>query len=363
MIKSIMSTKLATLTPDDTINTALNLMDAHNYKELPVIDGKNKLLGVVTYSNILEVVKFNGNAKVINFIEGVPIIHETDSKQYVLSLMIDSGLMGLPIVDKNEVLVGFVSDYDLLNHYKEGLKQYALTEANLKKVPSVKENATLSEAKNLLTFNKRDRLPVINKKGEFVGTILFIDILRRIHKSDSSKSKKNIISEKSNVLNTPIIDMIRRGVKITYDSNLYDTAETMLKNQLLGLIIVNSSNEPVGAVDRCSILKLLREINTDSEIKIEIVGQVHDKAISEIKRLIKTQLKLLPSFESSIKGIKVFVKRVHDDKNLGKVDVRLTIVREGKNDLLIQKTDYDIILTLMECIDKANTLLKNKVRK
>ncbi|MDD4353681.1 MAG: hypothetical protein PHN56_04450, partial [Candidatus Nanoarchaeia archaeon] len=85
--------------------------------------------------------------------------------------------------------------------------------------------------------------------------------------------------------------------------------------------------------------------------------------VDEIKKMIKTQLKLLPSYQSSIKGIKVFIKRVHDDKNTGKVDVRLTIIREGLNDILIQKTDYDIVLTLMECIDNANTILKNKVKK
>jgi len=363
MIKSIMSTKLVTLKMDDTVNNAVNVMDSHHYKELPVIDENNKLLGLVTYTNILDTVKFNGNTKISNFIEGVPIVHETDSEQYVLNLMINTGLMGLPVVDKKDILIGFISDYDMIEIYKDKLKNYALTEANIKKVPSVKETATLSEAKNLLTFNKRDRLPVVNEKGEFTGTILFIDILRRLYKSDSSKDKQNIVSERNNVLNTPIIDMIRRGIKINYDSNLFETADVMLKNQLLGLIIVNSNNEPVGAIDRCSILKMLRDINTDSEIKVEIIGQVHEKAVGEIRKLIKSQLKILPSYESSIKGIKVFVKRVHDDKNMGKADVRLTIDRDGKNDIFIEKTDYDVLLTLMDCIDKANFILKNKVKK
>jgi CBS domain-containing protein len=377
MISSIMSKNLVTVTPDSTVSDAINLMDSHHYKELSVIDKRNRVLGLVTYSNILEVVKFNGKSKIDNFMEGVPIVHETDSEQYVLDLMINSGLMGLPVVDENDVLKGFISDYDLINFYKDRLKNAPLTNVNVKKVPSVRESTTLGEAKNILMFNKRDRLPVIDEKGEFIGTILLIDILRRIYKNESNKmDKKNSISKnntmianqssagkKNNVLSNSISEFVRKGIKISFDSDLYQTADIMLKNQLLGLIIINSDNQPLGAIDRCSILKLLRDINTDSEIKVDIVGEVNRNAVEEIKKIIKAQLKLLPSYQSSIKGIKVFIKKVHDDKNDSKVDVRLTIIREGLNDLLIQKTDYDILLTLMECIDNANFLLKNKVKK
>jgi len=364
MINSIMSKKLVTVTPDNTVSDAMNLMDSHHYKELPVLDEKNRVLGLVTYSNILSVVKFNGNSKIDHLIEGVPIIHETDSEQYVLDLMINSGLMGLPVVDNDEKLKGFVSDYDLINFYKDKLKNAPLTDVNVKKVPSVKESATLGETKNILIFNKRDRLPVVDGNGKFVGTVLLLDILRRIYKNDSNKNdKKNLSGKKNNILNNTISDLVRKGIKISFDSDLYQTANMMLNNQLLGLIIVNSENQPLGAVDRCSILKLLSDFNNDSEIKIDIVGEVNRNAVDEIKKIIKTQLKLLPSYQSSIKGIKVFIKRVHDDQNTGKVDVRLTIIREGFNDLLIQKTDYDILLTVMECIDNANTLIKNKIRK
>ena len=105
MINSIMSKKLVTVTPDNTISDAMNLMDSNHYKELPVIDKKNKVLGLITYSNILSIVKFNGNSKIDSFIEGTPIVHENDSKQYALDLMINSGLMGLPVFVFN--LTGF----------------------------------------------------------------------------------------------------------------------------------------------------------------------------------------------------------------------------------------------------------------
>ncbi|MDD4353707.1 MAG: CBS domain-containing protein, partial [Candidatus Nanoarchaeia archaeon] len=226
MINSIMSKKLVTVTPDNTISDAMNLMDSHHYKELPVLDEKSRVLGLVTYSNILSIVKFNGNSKIDNFIEGTPIVHETDSEQYVLDLMINSGLMGLPVVDDDEKLKGFVSDYDLINFYKDKLKGAPLTDVNVKKVPSVKESTTLGEAKNILIFNKRDRLPVTDSKGEFIGTVLLLDILRRIYKSDSNKNdKKDVSGKKNNVLSTTINDLVRKGIKINFDSDLYDTAD------------------------------------------------------------------------------------------------------------------------------------------
>jgi CBS domain-containing protein len=52
-IDAIMSTDLITLTPESTVADARSLMQSNRIHHLPVIDGKDNLVGLVTLTNVL----------------------------------------------------------------------------------------------------------------------------------------------------------------------------------------------------------------------------------------------------------------------------------------------------------------------
>jgi CBS domain-containing protein len=52
-IDAIMSTDLITLTPESTVADARSLMQSNRIHHLPVIDGKDSLVGLVTLTNVL----------------------------------------------------------------------------------------------------------------------------------------------------------------------------------------------------------------------------------------------------------------------------------------------------------------------
>lgn len=364
MISEIMTKKVASINESSAVIDALRIMDDNHYKELPIIDGKNKVLGIITHNSILSGLNSSPNSKAENFIESVPELFEKDSKEQAISLMVNSGITGLPVVNEFGALKGFVSDYDLISHYKSKLKGIPLTDINIKKISPLSELSTIGEAKNLMSFNKRDKLPVVDKNGKMIGTVLSIDIMRRMYGMISNKNNKyDVNGKKFNILKNSISDIIIKEKGISAVADLLMAADEMLKNHLLGLIIVNSDNEPIGAIDRCSILKLLKSLSSGSEASIELAGEIPSGLGSEIKKIIKNGLKVSPKIQPKIEGIKLFIKLVHNDNNNNKVDMRLTIKLEAMNDIIIQKTDYDIILTLMDCIDKANSAIKSKFKK
>ena len=59
--------KVASVSPDISLRMALNLMNKHNVNSLPVIDNEDKLLGIVTVSDIIQ--------NYITTILNIPIIH------------------------------------------------------------------------------------------------------------------------------------------------------------------------------------------------------------------------------------------------------------------------------------------------
>jgi predicted transcriptional regulator len=53
-IKEIMHTKFASISPEESIQTAFKIMHANNYKMLHVLDPKNKLLGIIRIRDVFK---------------------------------------------------------------------------------------------------------------------------------------------------------------------------------------------------------------------------------------------------------------------------------------------------------------------
>lgn len=53
-IKEIMHTKFASISPEESIQTAFKIMHANNYKMLHVLDSKSKLLGIIRIRDIFK---------------------------------------------------------------------------------------------------------------------------------------------------------------------------------------------------------------------------------------------------------------------------------------------------------------------
>ena len=91
-------------------------------------------------------------------------------------LMKEFGIGGIPIVDKNHVLLGILTNRDL-RFEKNPDRPIAeiMTKENLITTTGVKD---LKEAENILQNYKIEKLPVIDKKGKLIGLITYKDILK-----------------------------------------------------------------------------------------------------------------------------------------------------------------------------------------
>jgi acetoin utilization protein AcuB len=52
-VRDRMSSPAVTITPNTTLQNALNLMHEHRFRRLPVVDEKGKLVGIVSERDLL----------------------------------------------------------------------------------------------------------------------------------------------------------------------------------------------------------------------------------------------------------------------------------------------------------------------
>lgn len=111
--------------------------------------------------------------------------------QQVKRLLLERGISGVPVVDEQGKPIGIVSRADVLRFDFEqddapldpdhGLREPARVTAGDIMTPIVltlHENSNLGQAASLMAFEGVHRLPIVSDKGEVVGVLSALDVLR-----------------------------------------------------------------------------------------------------------------------------------------------------------------------------------------
>ncbi|MFN4007557.1 MAG: IMP dehydrogenase [Chitinophagaceae bacterium] len=102
-----------------------------------------------------------------------------------LKLMRDNKIGGIPVVDKQQKLVGILTNRDLRfeTDHKKLVKEVMTTE----KLITAPEGTDLKKAEKILRQYKIEKLPVVNKAGKLAGLITYRDILQARHNPSAVK--------------------------------------------------------------------------------------------------------------------------------------------------------------------------------
>lgn len=89
------------------------------------------------------------------------------------------GFGSIPVTDQEGVLIGLVSEYDILNALMKGkyLRKMPASEVMTQSVVSIKEDTPLMKVIDLLQARHLIRVPVVDPEGRLIGVVARRDIL------------------------------------------------------------------------------------------------------------------------------------------------------------------------------------------
>lgn len=127
-VGEVMSTHIKVCSPKDPISRCWANMDEYDYNGFPVIKGKNRLVGIITRHDIIKagyVRTAEGKSNRSTTVEKVMhtpvyIVHPETTLKEAIELMLEHDIGRLPVVD-DEVLVGIIDRYDLIDGYLKGM--------------------------------------------------------------------------------------------------------------------------------------------------------------------------------------------------------------------------------------------------
>ena len=186
-----------TIPPRSTVMNALKMMINCNFRRMPIADaGTKRLEGIISATDLVNffgggdkhkivVERYEGNlsAAVNEYVDEIMVrdvitVNCKDSWEDALELMLEKKVGGCPVVDKENKVIGIITERDILKYLAnqtrlDGYVREYMTAGVITAEPDM----TIEEAMKLMISKKIRRLPVI-KDGVLMGLITVREILR-----------------------------------------------------------------------------------------------------------------------------------------------------------------------------------------
>ncbi|MCS7121175.1 MAG: CBS domain-containing protein [Archaeoglobaceae archaeon] len=195
-----------TIPRSSTIMNAIKMMISKRFRRIPITDaGTKRLEGIISATDFVNLfgggkkysfvsVKYSGNlvaainAKVEEIMEkNVIFVRDDTSFRDAVETMFEKKVGGCPIVDKENRVVGIITEKDVLKHlaaksYVDDVVEKYMT----KGVVTIRPKDTLKKAMETMVQRKLRRLPVI-EDGVLIGMVTVRDVLRYFGKGEAFK--------------------------------------------------------------------------------------------------------------------------------------------------------------------------------
>lgn len=307
-VQEIMSRKVRTVAPDTPVTEAVTILLDKIYRALPVIDAENRVIGIVTESDLLQRAQtlattvqetltesefnqelgrlFKAGQTVRDIMTSNPVTISPDTVvTTAIQTMIDHNIKRLPVVDTAGHLVGIVSRIDILRAMtqpavgaapRQALRPgtyHHVKEVMLTNVPSVRSNASLAEVIGLLTSHTQRRVVVVDRMSRVVGIITDGDLLNHATETERPKIISMLaaakLKESERVAlkqRTAAEVMTTEVITVNADTPLLEALQLLLAYNIKRLPVINGKGKLVGLIGRGGILQALgRDISGAQE--------------------------------------------------------------------------------------------------
>jgi CBS domain-containing protein len=147
-VREIMDTDIVSVRPEDDVESVLRLLRSHDLPGVPVVDERNRCVGIVTESDLV-IADEQGDLHLPHYIE----------------------------------LFGGVVYLEPLKHFNDRLRKVFASKVGdmMSAEPAtITAGASVEDAARLIAIKRHNRLPVV-EDGRLVGVVTRLDVLEALH--------------------------------------------------------------------------------------------------------------------------------------------------------------------------------------
>ena len=243
---------------DDYMTHARQVMRDNFMRSLPVLDRKQRVMGILSDQDILNIKSNKSNVTVNGYVREYPVIMPDTDIMVAAGLLLEAKQHRAPVIlsPAERALVGMVSEADILRNINPTKKSpKTVKDVMTRSVETAYPDESIARLwSNMLEWNYTG-IPVISHKKQILGIVTRSDIIRsghaRIGSSDMHGSGSGDAPKVEKVMSTPLYS-------ISPEASVSEAIHTVLEYNI-GRISVTSDDKLVGIADRYDLLKACLE--------------------------------------------------------------------------------------------------------
>lgn len=258
IVKEIMSENPVYVIENDFITHARQLIRDRYFRSLPVVDKQNRVIGILTDQDVLKIYSTRSNITISGFVQEYPIITPETEITNAVRLMLTAEQEVLPVVKslQDKTLIGIVSIIDIFKNL-----------FIIKEIPSIKVGSIMTT--DVITCSNKDPVSKVwlnMNQYEYSGIPVLSDkgelvgIITRhdIIKAGYARLKKE--DDRSlHSSGSPKVEKIMStpAHTVTPETSIKDAIKLLLQFDIGRLIVVDNihNNKMVGIIDRYDLIK------------------------------------------------------------------------------------------------------------
>ncbi len=275
------TTNVVTIPPTSTIMSAVKSMLKYNFRRIPIADaGTRRLEGIITVTDVInffgggskhQIVKnrYDGNlmAAVNEEVEEimekeVVSVDFTSSLEDAIELMLEKRVGGCPVVDRDDIILGIITEKDVLNYLSEnGEMDGYVSDYMTRGVITATPDTTIEDAMKTMISERMRRLPII-KDGILIGLITAREMLRYFGKGEAFKMlitgdiRDALVQPVSKILSNDELRVYKEPLTVSPDTRISEVVQQM-RGAGYGVALIVSNGSLEGILTERDLVKFL----------------------------------------------------------------------------------------------------------
>ena len=354
-INDIMSTKVISASPEDSVSSLISLIEKYCLREILVVD-KNVLKGIVYSKEIARRGIIDPSKEKVNSLMNFPppVLSPDQEVEEAAQMMFKTGLRAMPVIDNNR-LVGVVSMHDVVqmasksNDFKKTTAESVMSNPEI-----ITEDVDIGAARKMMREKNISRIPIVDKNQKIKGVVTIFDVIRAV----KPRERINFYSmegEKETTMGIAVSTIMNdTPTEIGRSTPLSDIAKALIKYETDG-VIVTENQTPVGVVTEKDLLEFYISTLGQKGVYYQIMGlkDEDDFVLSTVNRMIGDTLQNL----SKIHKINFFYMHVtrHEKGGKAKYSKRNRLLTDTGT-FISKSYDWDLRQAVNESLDNLERL-------
>ena len=251
---------------------AVDVMVSRSIRRLPVVDAANKLIGLVTSTDLINFfgggdffniikVKHRGNFysainEPIEQITARNVIYANLKESFVdvLEKMVKTGYGAIPLLTDDGKIYGIITERDVVNLLAGKPSDKKVEDVMTTELITIDEEASVEEASKRMISNHIRRLPVL-KGDKITGIVVAMDLLRFF---GGDAFRKLILGNVDEVMSTPVREIMSTQLFTVSPKDSLGSAAELMRNFRVGsLLVLDADSRPLGIITERDLLLAL----------------------------------------------------------------------------------------------------------